>query len=289
MKEQLCDLSPRAQGARGNQDQEGWGYYLYGVISHVQLPASSHVVRRSLDDGEPVEILPCGQLDAVVSRVPLAEFSPEKLTGRLEDPVWVKNMVLGHARVIDEIHRERTILPAKFGAVYRTTEDVATALETMHNKLVSMLIRLEACDEFGVRLYVDREVIEKWVMVNDPESSRLNRELTNASPGRAYLMKRSLAEIVREATSRFIDDSVYQTYERLLSLALDSRINRPQSAGAQPESEILNVSYLVQRTNTVAFTEEAQRSAEDRVGLRCEYCGPFPPYNFAELDGEVLQ
>ena len=68
-----------------------WGWYLYGITRRDVLattqPERGNGARGTAalaldlgeDEGEPVQVLDCGALGAIVRRVPLAQFSEEAL------------------------------------------------------------------------------------------------------------------------------------------------------------------------------------------------------------------
>src|SRR5919205_3747356 len=125
---------PQAQGA------EEWGWYLYGITRRGALattqPQRSDGARGTAaldldlggDEGEPVQVLDCGALAAIVRRVPLAQFSEDALRARHDDTAWFAEMAHRHNQVIAALHQQQTILPAKFGSVYARAEDVQRAV-----------------------------------------------------------------------------------------------------------------------------------------------------------------
>ena len=81
------------------------------------------------------------------------------------------------------------------------------------------------------------------------------------------------------------------SHERLLAAAADGRANplqRPEATGRSGEM-ILNGAYLVETDREEAFREAlaSLRSSYEADGVRYELTGPWPPYNFVDLDPEL--
>ncbi|MBI3977127.1 MAG: GvpL/GvpF family gas vesicle protein [Chloroflexi bacterium] len=233
--------------------------------------------------GGPVQVLVLGDLAAIVSAVPLVEFGAEAIRARLEDAAWLETMVRGHNRVVETIHRRQVVLPAKFGSVYASAADLAAALADVHDILLTQLRWLDGCDEWGVRLYADRETIQQRVVTENTAVRQLQHELASARPGRAYFLQRKLADLVAAETEQALSTLAQTAYDHADRIALAGQINPRSSAArrASQEVEILRAAFLIRRPDTAAFFEAIRHFAEDQAGLRCEYSGPWAPYSFA--------
>lgn len=241
-----------------------------------------------LDDCAPVELLPYGDLAAIVTRVPRALFEGDVLQARLKDAAWLESAVRWHQSVVEAFHRERGVLPAKLGCVYAHSADLVEALAPVHDALRSQLDRLAGCDEWGVRLYADRSIVERRVTKEDPRMHQLQQELAGARPGRAYLLRRKLADLIGSTTDQWLSEVAQAGYDRLLCCSVDGQIGpRPNGVPvAVGDAEVLRADFLVSRANVDRLVDEIHRFIEGQEGLRCEYSGPWPPYSFARLGGE---
>src|SRR4051794_24428879 len=125
MTERGKDASPQVQADAPAADERGW--YLYGITRRGAMDPtrlergdgdrgaaeSASDPARDEDEGEPVQVLDCGALAAIVRRVPLAQFSEDALRARGDDTAWIAEMARRHNQVIAAIHEEQAILPAK--------------------------------------------------------------------------------------------------------------------------------------------------------------------------------
>ncbi len=284
-------IAPRGPG----EYPTGWGWYLYG-ITHGTGPGGAELAGGpGLDGGLPVQLLPHGQLIAIVSPVRLDELGAEAIRSRLQDMAWLEAMVRGHERVVETVQRARGILPARFGCVYVDTQALAEALERTHDDLIARLEGLAGCDEWGIRLYANRQAFQERVSAENAAVRQIEAELATAQPGRAYFLRRKLSDVLAKATEEALDAVAQADYDHLSRYAVAGHISPPHtraevgpSRGLHPargDVEILRAAFLVRRSGTDRFVEEAGRFAEGHAGLRCEYSGPWPPYSFASIDG----
>jgi hypothetical protein len=236
------------------------------------------------DEGEPVQVLDCGALAAIVRRVPLAQFSEDALRARHDDNAWFAEMAHRHNQVIAAIHQQQTILPAKFGSVYARVEDVQTAVAEAQESLLVQLERVEGCDEWAVHMYADHPTIEQRVAAEHPTLQRLQQELATARPGRAYLLQRELDEEHAAAIEQVLRELPQAAYEHLAARAVASQMTQParSTPNAQGEIEVLRAAFLVRRADANTFLAELRSYVEGRDGVHCEYSGPWAPYSFAE-------
>jgi Gas vesicle synthesis protein GvpL/GvpF len=274
---------------------DAWGWYLYGITRH-GAPATTQAERGNGargtaalaldlkgDEGEPVQVLDCGALAAIVRRVPLAQFSAEALRARHDDTAWFAEMAHRHNQVIAALHQQQTILPAKFGSVYARAEDVQTAVAEAQDTLLAQLERVEGCDEWAVHVYAHRPTIEQRAAAEHQRLHQLQHELATAHPGRAYFLQRELDEERAAATEQALRELAQVAYERLARWAVAGRVTPParSTADAHGEIEVLRAGFLVRRANADPLLAEVRSCVEGRDGVRCEYSGPWAPYSFA--------
>lgn len=273
--------------------EAGWGWYLYGIVGSGQnmTEALRAVASVALEEGErPVEAVASDGLAAIVRRVPLADYAPEALRARAEDPAWIEAVARHHNVVVEAIHTAQTILPAQFGAVYPHAEDVRAALQDESATLLERLAWLRDCDEWGVRLYGDVAAIQR-AAAEQESVRRLREELASASRGRAYLLERKLADELAVSAERLVDDLVDRAYDHM-SRHTKARLLNRRLAGArirdnsEQSAELAYATFLTPRASTDAFIADVRASAESQPGLWCEYSGPWPPYSFAAALGK---
>jgi hypothetical protein len=258
---------------------EGW--YLYGITLHG--PLSSELA-------EPVQVLDCDGLAAVVRPVLLAEFSQEILQERLRSATQLEAIVRSHNQVVDAVHACQAILPAKFGSVFATAEDVRAALQSTRDLLVPQLHRLEGCDEWAVHLFANRAQLQEGISMGSSVMRRLRDECAAARPGRAYFLGQQLRRELELATEQGMATLAQEAFDRIAEHAVAGQLSRVGPVRSGPdEMEILRASFLVARAGVEQFEEAVHSSAPTTAALRAEYTGPWPPYSFAAWNDEDVE
>ena len=274
------------QAAESSDSELGW--YLYGIT--LREVASQLDKNLTTESGEPLLIVEQGRLAAVTRSVPLDAFCSETLQARAQDIAWLEAMVRDHNRVVARIHQAGAVLPGKFGAVYPTSKLLQTALAEAYDVLLAQLERLQHCDEWGFHLYADRQAVQRLVGEH-PALRKLQDEMAAASPGRAYLLKRKVADAMTDITEQALSTLAQTYYQRLAGYAVAGQISphsqKPAERGG--EREVLHATFLIERSETDKFLEEMQGLAQEQEGIRCEYSGPWPPYSFASMSREEKQ
>jgi hypothetical protein len=289
-------IFPQAQAdAPAAPAADEWGWYLYGITRRGALatpqPERGNGARGTAelaldlggDAGEPVQVLDCGALAAIVRRVPLVQFSEEALQARHDDTAWFAAMAHRHNQVIAAIHQQQAVLPAKFGSIYARAEDVQTAVAEAQEALLAQLERVEDCDEWAVHVYAHRPAIAQRVLAAHPRLHQLQQAVAAGHPGHAYFLQRELDEERAAAIDQALLELAQTTYEHLARWAIAGQATQParSTPNAHGEMEILRPAFLVRRTNADTFVAELRSYVEDRDGVRCEYSGPWAPYSFA--------
>jgi hypothetical protein len=244
------------------------GWYVYGVVS---ADVDAAVVGQQAGVGSaPVRLLRSSGLAALVGLVPLDEFDEEGLRRNLEDRAWLEEQVRAHDRVLTAALAATTLVPLRFGAVYRTEEGVRRMLELRADELEATLARLRGRVELGVKAFVRRGEVD---------------ETARAASGREYLLRKQRArQLEATADARGVELAL-DVYERLAALAEQARANPPQRPELSGRSErmLLNAAYLVAADEQEAFAAAVDRlrAEHEPDGIELELTGPWPPYNFA--------
>jgi gas vesicle protein GvpL/GvpF len=243
-------------------------WYVYGVVD-----ASASIAPGRL------RLVEEGPLAAVVSAVPLSEFGEEALAERLNDRAWLEAHAREHEEVLQRVGGDSTVVPFRFGVIYRDLADVAAMLRERQSELTSALEHVRGRVEVGVKAWADRE----------QTGASLGGAHPNGTTGRAYLERRlSEQERLRRAGA-LLAEIARAAHERLLRHAEDGVANRPQprELTGRDEVMILNGAYLVAGDGAPLAAEVAALQGEHGVhGVSFELTGPWPPHNFVETREE---
>jgi Gas vesicle synthesis protein GvpL/GvpF len=212
-------------------------------------------------------------LGAIVSEVPLAEFSDDALRSNLEDVSWVAEKVGAHEKVLERAAREAPVVPLRFGTIYRSLDGVRDLLTQDRNDLASTLEQLRGKREWGVKSVIDRERLGQAVYSSDPRAAEFAEAALSKPAGTAYLGRKRLERHLEARADELAARLTGQAHERLAAFA--QRAVRERSTG-------LKAAYLVDEARDNDFRrvlEDVGREYEE-FGIRFELTGPWPPYSF---------
>jgi hypothetical protein len=259
----------------------GSGWYVYGVVPAGEAGTDVFEGAVGVDASEPVVLVADGALAAIASKVSLDEFGEGEVEERLHDPVWLEEKVRAHEAVLEAALGRTTLVPFRFGTIYRGEEQVRRMLRE-HGALEDTLERLRGRIELGVKGFLDAE---RFAAAREAGSREAQGE-----GGRAYLLRKQAERELTDAREAFKGECALEAHERLAAVADDARTNppqRPEVTGRAGEM-FLNAAYLVP-----AGREDGLRSALDALasrhsphGVWYELTGPWPPYNFVEEEDE---
>ena len=161
-----------------------------------------------------------------------------------------------HAEVVEAVAAQETVLPVRFGAVFRRGRNLREALAAREAELAASLAHVAGRVELGVHVHRDRQ----------PPPA--------AIAGRDYLLGRARElRLAREAA-----DAIHA---RLSSFAADAAVRVLPTPGL-----LLSAAYLVDRDRVDGFEAEVRRlDAERPEAFLCT--GPWPPYSFGPREGEA--
>lgn len=253
--------------------------YVYGVVPG-GTPAEVFAGVIGLGAG-PVRLIEVDGVTAIASAVPLAEFDTDALERNLKDGAWLERQVQSHNRVLAAAVGKATVLPLRFGAIYRG-DDHVRAMLIERTELAARLTRLEGLLELGVKAVLDPEALRARLSASRGVDA-------GEGAGRAYMLRRRLERELDKELRAFAGSCAEASHERLSAAAVEARANPVQAPEVAGGEMILNGAYLVQSGQEEqlrrAVRELEERFAADAVTY--ELTGPWPPYNFAgEESGE---
>jgi len=230
--------------------------YLYGISANnpgVKISSSIHGTTA-------VECLEDAGLTAWFSRVPETEFG-EKLASNMENLEWLTGASVRHQRAVSQISETVTLLPARFGTVFKSEESLVQHMRAEKDKLSATLTRIEGTEEWGVKLFLNPS----------PPASPIE-----TASGRDYLRAKAMVQVKKRTE---LDPDVVEFARELQAIAADSAPAGKVSSG-QSNLE-WQASFLVRKKDRPKWDNMLKRYATrwaDRREIQCT--GPWPPYSF---------
>jgi hypothetical protein len=247
-------------------------FYVYGVVRGGTPPGVFTGVGGM--STAPVELVESNGLAAVASPVSLSEFGDEALELNLKDGAWLEQKVQAHNRVLAAAVGRTTVLPFRFGTIYRGEEHVRAMLAD--SELDGQLARLDGLVEFGVKAFLDLDALRARL-------AEARREDGAESGGRAYMQRKLQARALDEDVRAVAAQRASAIHERLAAVAVAARANP-----VQEDRMVLNGAYLLppEREDELRSALEELHERFEPDGVTYDLTGPWPPYNFAAEEPE---
>ena len=130
------------------------------AIANTLSPSRNAASRRSAPASIrtfTVELVCQGPIAAVVSRVSLDQFAPERLLGKTaEDIEWLGKIAARHNEIICQAASSSAVLPLRLGTVFCSRDSLQAMLVRCQPIVVKLLEQLGNRQEWGVKLYLEK-------------------------------------------------------------------------------------------------------------------------------------
>lgn len=237
--------------------------YLYGISGE-----APELRLEGVDGRARVEAIPCAELICWVSRVDAREFG-EELQTRMENLDWLAGASVRHQRVVGAIHEKVTVLPARFATLFRSEESLVADVKRRMQQLHKDLKRVEAADEYGVKIFAALKTIEP---------------APDAASGRDYLKRKS--QILRQPGTPATTPEIEAFVNELRDIASESAAGGSVSGGQK--NLAWQGSLLVARSDRKRLESALARFRRlHSDSHRIECTGPWPPYSFIAVKVEA--
>jgi hypothetical protein len=236
--------------------------YVYGIARS----GLETVGLRGLD-GRPVDAVVQDGIAALVS-----DAGPHEVR-------TTRDRLLAHARVLEELVVDHTVLPMRFGVVAPSEAALRHGVLMPRRKLFAKLLdRLEGSVEIDVRVFYEEAAILREIVRSTPAVRRLQMSIGNRPAEATYYDRIELGQLVADAITKQAQRDGPRIGGVLKRLAIDSR---PRDHSH--ERMVLNGAFLVKRADVTRFERTAE-SLESQGRFTVRVVGPMPPYSFVDLE-----
>lgn len=261
------------------------GFYVYCIISE---DGPKKFVIRGIDNKSEVFVLGYKDLGAVVSMINLSDFGENELKKKLNDLKWTKKAVLNHQKVINKVMDGRTVLPMKFGVIYKTRDQIQNVLGKNYYKFKNLLKSLAGKKEWGVKVYYSQSESNRKIQINGSSIKKLKEKIKKSPEGIKFFLQKKIEAIEELALEKEMNEyskTFLKKLERSSARYVLNEILSKELTGKQEEM-IINAAYLVDNKNFLKFEKELAdlKDKYSKNGFLFELSGPWPPYNFVNLD-----
>ena len=224
---------------------------------------------------------------AILSRVSPEEFSEENLKKNLANMEWVEKNVRQHEKVIEEIMKDITVIPFKFGTIFKTEKSVENLLKENNLKFKNVIADLEGKEEWGLKVYCDSEKLNDSLKKENERVQGIEKEITSSGKGKAYFLKKKKNELIKNVRNEKISEYTQDSFERIKRACLEAKINKILSKEVTEKKEdmVLNAAFLMNEKRIKEFENILAylKTKYTNEGLIFDCTGPWPPYNFCNL------
>lgn len=256
-------------------------WYLYGVVTCEENEGEIAPELTGVSAEPGVQLVISGKLGAVVSRVLLSQFGEEALEEKLQDLHWLEEKVRLHQELLQQIMKERTIIPMKFGTIFQSQERVLAILEEQREHFQTLLKNLSGNVEWGVKGYYRREEMHEYLRSGEG-SSKLGQGSTGL--GKAYLLRKKIEEELDSRAADYSRKIGEEAYRRFCVYSARSTLNKllNRNITGREEELFFNGAFLVALTFQESFLNTAEKFNREfgAQGVFVEVSGPWPPYSF---------
>jgi len=267
------------------------GLYLYCVRKRTDSPSFSI---KGIDEGEEVFVFPFRELEAVVSKVSLEEFASEEIQKKAqEDLNWIKEKAVIHEKVIEEAMRKGdefiSLIPTKFGTVFKEEKNLEETLNKHYEQFKATLEKLKGKLEWSLKVYItDKKRFEQAIKEKNELIKEKEKEIASLPEGMAFFMEEELKEIISKEVDEELNNILEALFESLGKQASASSKNRilEKELTGRREPMVLNAAYLISEEKIEDFKKaaEALNRQIQANGFCLEYSGPWPAYNFTQIE-----
>ncbi|MFP3870142.1 MAG: GvpL/GvpF family gas vesicle protein [Syntrophobacteria bacterium] len=242
-------------------------YLLYCI-----LPSRASLQGETLAGvhGQPVHLIKQNGLGAAVSAVTAS------------DPGADIFQLLTYKTVVESLHRHSTVIPMRYGCLFNGKSQVVGLLETRCREYRALLRELEGCVEMGIRI-----LTAEWGMRN-AESTRKIQNLRPQISGRDYLAARREQYARQEQAAKENGAVLARCRGAFAGLFVKCKMDlaplrTPRSAF---HLSLPSLYFLVPGNCLETFHNEFRRLSA-RESAKLLLSGPWPPYSFAQLEGNL--
>ena len=260
-------------------------YYVYGIV-----PAASSVDGAPAGvDEQPVAIVGDDDTAALVARLDPAGYGPN-VDEKIGDVTWLGPRAAAHDAVLTWASDRGPVVPLPILSLFRSEDALRAMLAERRDELRSLLDRVAAGREYGVRIFRVDDELRATLGAFSPSIATLESEVAAASsPGQGYLLSRKLDSTRKDELHRVASSVATSAYLELASRSLDATQEPLPKTNTQAGAAILNAAFLVAHDRVDEFREAVTSfvRAHERRGFRVEFTGPWPPYHFTRGPSHV--
>jgi hypothetical protein len=216
-------------------------------------------------DDQPVALVSNNGLTAAISGITQPNLLPDV------------SRILTYKRVVEFFHRDRTVIPMRYGCTFNGKQQVCRLLEEHGGQYGRLLGTIKGCVEMGIRILIADGGLEIAELKKNERQFLFNGDKSrqggpkSKTPGRAYLSARKIHYDREDQVDKEFE-TVLSHFHRVFS-GLYIRFK------SEFQNHLLSLYFLVPREAVKHFRQVFLDISQD-AAAKLLLSGPWPPYNF---------
>lgn len=258
--------------------------YVYGVARSDMATMGIAPPAEGIVPGVPVELLPIGDLAVLASRATKDTFAPPETTEK-NAQVWATDRALAHHQVLSSMASLCAVAPVKFGALCRSLDDILELFAQHGSEFAQVLERVAGAQEWGIKLFANRTAFHD-AAENAAPISALKVEIKDASPGRAYFLRKKLDSAIGDEMLSSLSNLAESVHNQISAFSREATAKLGTPHSRQSQTLILDAAYLVAKERYSEFSKSVSKFSSTLAaqGVELKLTGPWPPYSFASVN-----
>ncbi|MGP4039151.1 GvpL/GvpF family gas vesicle protein [Gracilibacillus sp. D59] len=261
--------------------------YLYGVIPSMEKAKHTFPKFKGLDGEQEVYTISFGQIDAVVCSLDKTEYGEKELEKKTKDAKWLHEKAFHHHEVLMSLYANYPVVPMKFCTIYSGLDNLRSTMNKQKQRMIELLEIIADKEEWILKIYCDEEKVRKSISDQSGIIEAKKEEIRAMSPGRQYLEKKKLGQLIDQEVHKEIQAIVENIHEELADMSVNTEVKRNWNKDVTGRKEEMswNSVYMLKKHKVddyLARIKEIQNKWTD-AGWQLEVTGPWPSYHFAAI------
>lgn len=247
--------------------------YIYGVIlDHQQKKFNLR------DKTEWGEVYTISYLD-----VSCVAGDYQKASFDFRDREEAAEQLIRHQTVIENVMKDYTIIPFKFGSILDNSHEVKKVLEKGYHEFKKGLQEMDKKIELDVvAVWNDLDSIIKKIGRENEEISSFKQNIAKKSPQDSFQERVKIGSMIKDA----LDEKRHELQTEMVDiLEKRTKIYGSKKHEHMNDTMILNCAFLLDKNRESEFDQALHGLNErynGRINFRC--VGPLPPYSFSTYE-----
>ena len=181
------------------------GFYVYCI----RKTDEKKIKIKGIEFGGKISAIPFKDIEAVVSDVDLSRFNEKKIEDKLQkDQKWTEKNIRHHHNVIAEVYKTSTVIPMKFGTIFKTRKSLEAMLKKHYIKFKRLLVGLSGKQEWGVKIYLEYENFVEFLKKENEEVKKMEERKSAMSEGAQWYVDKKIDELIAKESEEEIEKAI---------------------------------------------------------------------------------